>query len=154
MKNGIYTEDGIQIYYKDDVPKHAGVVRIDGRIYYISSGGRVVTGRHIVHREMGNGILKRGTYTFAEDGTLVPDSYIPPRKHRVKRKKKKARTKLRSLKALRIQGSPALIAAALLIFLLCIVLLFRGGNAGSTVSGGSEATIAAIGDIGDIADVQ
>jgi len=106
MKNGIYQEGDYLVYYKDDKPTHAGVVKIDDKIYYAGSHGYIATGQKDVHREMCNGILERGTYTFDENGVLIEGSYIKPKSdtkksnrisHQISKSKRNAKKQLTSV---------------------------------------------------------
>ena len=63
--------DGVTYYFRNGQRTAAGVIELDGSIYYVNSGCRPVTGKYFVPANKGNGILEEGYYTFDSSGKLI-----------------------------------------------------------------------------------
>ena len=71
MLNGFETlADGLY-YYNKGVAQYLGLVVIDGDLYYIEEGGKVMTGTVWVGTYASNGLLPKGNYTFDAEGKFV-----------------------------------------------------------------------------------
>lgn len=71
MLNGFETlEDGIY-YYNKGVATRLGLKVIGSDLYFITDGGKVVTGRVYVGTYDSNGLLPKGNYTFDAEGKFV-----------------------------------------------------------------------------------
>ena len=69
-KNGIVAEDGTLYYYVDGIRIYAGLIEIDGSYYYVKTSGEVIHGKKYWISKT-NGLMKEGSYTFADDGKMI-----------------------------------------------------------------------------------
>ncbi len=70
-KNGIVKETETDwYYYVDGVKVYAGLIEIDGSLYYVNSAFQVIHGRDYYVSKT-NGLKLQGTYTFDAEGKLV-----------------------------------------------------------------------------------
>ena len=71
MLNGFETLDDGIYYYNKGVAVRYGLKVIGSDLYFITDGGKVVTGRVYVGTYDSNGLLPKGNYTFDAEGKFV-----------------------------------------------------------------------------------
>ncbi len=72
LLDGFVTKDDGIYYYVNGKPVRTNVVKLDGDTYYITDGGKVLTGVQYVGTSACNGVLTAGYYyEFGQDGKLL-----------------------------------------------------------------------------------
>ena len=70
LKDGIVSENDGLFYYKDGKLQYgAGLVEIDGALYYIRSNGQAAIGKYWVTNT--NNLCEQGEYFFGDDGKMI-----------------------------------------------------------------------------------
>lgn len=68
MDRCIVNENGILYYYENNKKVYAGLIIINGNLYYIRKNGEVATGEYKVTKT--NGLIDCGVYSFDESGKM------------------------------------------------------------------------------------
>ena len=67
---GIRNKDGVLVYYFNGKPQMAGLVEIDGDLYFAGGDGKLIVNQDY-YVWQGNGILPESTYEFGADGSML-----------------------------------------------------------------------------------